>query len=282
VIRIGLTGNIACGKSTVAAMLAELGAMVIDADKVAHETMRPGTECYRRVVERFGENIVSPDKSIDRKALAAIVFSDPPSLLALDQIVHPAVIDSVEKLIADAAPSIPAVVIEAVKLVEAGMHRLCDIVWVVTCSPEVALERMMVQRGLSEDEARARLDAQGSDEAKRRAAEVIIANNGDPAYTKRQVLSAWRRLTDRNREERLVKLATVAHEVLAGMIISVLKDERIPALARARGVGIGGWASGALLEHDLLVRDSDWERAAEAIQDFLGDEVTLASRPEYS
>ncbi len=190
-IRIGLTGNIACGKSTVAAMLGGMGAMVIDSDKVAHQVMRRGSETYRRAVQRFGQRIVGGDGEIDRRELGAIVFADPAALRDLDNIVHPAVMQRVEEMIAAADPPPAVVMVEAVKLIEAGMAAACDSVWAVTCSPEVAVRRLMETRGLTEEQAWARLAAQGSDAEKLGRADVIIRNDGDLADTRRQVQAAW-------------------------------------------------------------------------------------------
>lgn len=193
-IRIGLTGNIASGKSTVAAMLAELGAMVVDADRVAHEVMRPGTGVYYHVVQRFGESILAADYTIDRKALGAIVFADSNALKDLDHLVHPAMVKEVEELIAACQPPPPVAVVEAVKLVEAGMHRNCDSVWLVTCSAEIATRRLMYTRQLTREEAQARLQAQGSDAQKRLAANVIIDNDGDLASLRQRVEEEWKKL----------------------------------------------------------------------------------------
>lgn len=129
-IRIGLTGNIATGKSEVGRMLAGFGACVIDADRVAHEVMEPGGPAYGPVVEAFGAGILADDGRIDRARLGAIVFRDPAALASLEAAVHPAAIAEIDRRIAAAAE--PAVVIEAIKLIEAGMHRNYDALWVVT------------------------------------------------------------------------------------------------------------------------------------------------------
>jgi Dephospho-CoA kinase (EC 2.7.1.24) len=128
---IGLTGNIATGKSTVARMLRDLGATVIDADRVAHEVMRAGTPVHRAVVETFGPQVLRPDGEIDRARLGAVVFSDPQALAQLEAIVHPAVLEEVARRIA-AAPT-PVVVVEAIKLIESGMAEAFDALWVTTC-----------------------------------------------------------------------------------------------------------------------------------------------------
>ncbi len=146
---IGLTGNIATGKSLVAQMLAELGARVIDADQVAHAVMLPGGPAYDAVVEAFGSVILSEADggTIDRSLLGAIVFGDPAALRRLERVVHPATIAAVNRLIAAAAEQV--VVVEAIKLIEAGMHRRYEALWVVTAPRDVQIARLMAIRGLS-------------------------------------------------------------------------------------------------------------------------------------
>ncbi len=187
---IGLTGNIATGKSTVARMLVELGATVIDADRVAHEVMRAGTPVHRAVVEAFGAGILRPDGEIDRARLGAIVFSDPQALAQLEAIVHPAVGEEVARRIA-AAPT-PVVVVEAIKLIEAGMARICNSLWVTTCSPEEQVRRLMADRGLSREEAERRVNAQPPQEEKIALADVVIHTDGTMEETREQVERAWR------------------------------------------------------------------------------------------
>ncbi len=191
-IVIGLTGNIACGKSTVAKMLEALGACVIDADRLAHEAMRPGTAVYRAIVERFGEGILAGNGEIDRRALGAIVFRDAEALADLERIVHPAVI--AETLRRLGACERPVAVVEAIKLLEAEMHRHCHTVWVVTCSREVQLARLMTTRGLSAEEAEVRIAAQPPQALKVARADVVIENSGPLEETWRQVVRAWNAL----------------------------------------------------------------------------------------
>jgi dephospho-CoA kinase len=144
---IGLTGNIATGKSTVATMLAELGAMVIDADKIAHQAMGRGAGVFESVVAVFGPNVIGADGEIDRGHLGHIVFSDPVALRRLEEIVHPAVGLEISRRIAEA--EFPVVVIEAIKLIEAGIHHICQALWVTTCSEEQQIERLMKARSFS-------------------------------------------------------------------------------------------------------------------------------------
>jgi dephospho-CoA kinase len=186
---IGLTGNIATGKSTVAAMLARLGAWVIDADKLAHRAMGAGGEVHRRIVARFGPTILAADGEIDRAKLGGIVFADPEALRDLERIVHPAVVQETLRLLAQ--NDRPVAVIEAIKLLEAEMHRYCQAVWVVTCRREQQLERLMHTRHLSLAEAELRVAAQPPAEEKVARADVVIDNSNGLEETWQQVLRAW-------------------------------------------------------------------------------------------
>jgi dephospho-CoA kinase len=158
-IRIGITGPIGCGKSVVAGMLAEHGAVVIDADHVVREVYEDAA-VREAVVDRFGPDVRMPDGSIDRRALARIVFDDAGALRDLEAIVHPAVRPRILAGIdnADTARA-PAVVVEAIKLVESGLARLCDEVWLVTCDPPIQRGRLR-ERGVPEDDADRRIAAQ--------------------------------------------------------------------------------------------------------------------------
>lgn len=193
-VLIGLTGNIATGKSEVARILAELGARVIDADQVAHEVMRPDTPAYRAVLEIFGPEILAGDGTIDRAHLGAIVFRDPAALRRLEAAVHPSVIAEVSRRIAQATE--PAVVVEAIKLIEAGMHRLCDALWVVTAPRPVQIARLVAARGLTEPEAALRVDAQPPQEEKAAVADRIIVNDGGLVHLRQQVEAGWRQIVD--------------------------------------------------------------------------------------
>jgi dephospho-CoA kinase len=186
---IGLTGNIATGKSAVAQMLAELGARTIDADRVAHEVMRHGTPACQAVVGAFGPAILAPGGEIDRKRLGDIVFADPDALRRLEAIVHPAVGLAVSEAIAAATERV--VVIEAIKLIEAGMHRAYHALWVTTCPAEIQIARLVSLRGLSEREARLRVEAQPPQAEKVALADVVIDTGGTLEDTRRQVLAAW-------------------------------------------------------------------------------------------
>ena len=189
-IVIGLTGNIGSGKSTVLRMLAEMGAQIIDADKLAHDVIAPDGPAYAAVVDSFGQDILKTGGHIDRSKLGDIVFRDPQALARLEALVHPAVFARTQELIEQAGAEV--IVIEAIKLLESEMaRRLCYEIWVVTCRPEQQLARVMAQRGLSEAEARLRMEAQPPQAEKTARADVVIDNGGTREDTRRQVRAAW-------------------------------------------------------------------------------------------
>jgi dephospho-CoA kinase len=187
---IGLTGNIATGKSTVARMLADLGALTIDADRVAHEVMQPGTPVHASILAAFGEEILGADGAIDRVRLGEIVFSNPVALERLERIVHPAVIEAVDRRIASASAP---VVVEAIKLIEAGMATRYDSLWVTTCPAEEQIRRLMVDRNLTREEAELRVRVQPPQEEKIARADVVIDTGATLAETRAQVRAAWER-----------------------------------------------------------------------------------------
>ena len=187
---IGLTGNIACGKSTVVAALVDKGADAIDADTVYHELIAPGSELWRTLATRFGESIVGDDRHIDRRRLGTIVFADARALADLDRLTHPAVVAEIQRRLAGLRGGV--VVVDAVKLIESGLDACCDQVWLVLCTPEQQVERLMARNNLSEGDARSRVDLQPDIESKFRRADVIIDNSGTLADTARQVDRAWR------------------------------------------------------------------------------------------
>ncbi|MBI1802107.1 MAG: dephospho-CoA kinase [Chloroflexi bacterium] len=189
---IGLTGNIGTGKSTVMKLLAELGAETIDADRVAHEVMEPGGPAYLKVIGAFGRDIVKPDGAIDRKRLGEVVFRDAARLRQLEQVVHPVVEERiVERLQANEKP---VLVIEAIKLIEAGLTALCNEVWVVTSPEPVQRARLKQTRGMGDAEARMRINAQPPQAEKVKAAGVVIENTGSLDELKQKVTAEWARV----------------------------------------------------------------------------------------
>jgi len=189
---IGITGPIGCGKTTVAGWLGERGAVVIDADEVARAVSAPGEPGHDAVIQVFGDAVRVGDGTLDRAALARIVFSDPAALARLEAILHPLVRERILAGIADAADGdAPAVVVEAIKLVEGGLARLCDEVWLVTCSSAVQRERV-VERGASPDDADRRIAAQEGLTARLRpAATRVIDTTGPLGDARARVAAAW-------------------------------------------------------------------------------------------
>ncbi|MBI4492253.1 MAG: dephospho-CoA kinase [Chloroflexi bacterium] len=190
--RIGLTGNIGCGKSSVGEMLQALGAEYIDADRVVHELYRPRSPESERVVARFGPAILGPDGTIDRRKLGQIVFRDPQALKDLEALLVPEVRARVRRRVA--ASTAPAVVVDAIKLLESGLADEMDAVWVVTCTPEQQVQRLMETRGYSRQEAEARIAAQPPQEGKVERADVVIDNSATLEQLRRQVERIWAEL----------------------------------------------------------------------------------------
>ena len=209
---VGLTGNIGTGKSTVAGMLAELGAETIDADKVAHEVMRVGTPAHARIVEAFGSGVLGHDGEIDRARLGARVFADPAALARLEAIVHPATMEVIHRRI-NVTPA-GVVVVEAIKLIEVGMADDCDSVWVTTCHPDQQIHRIMGGRGLSRAEAERRVQAQPPQEEKVARADVVIDTSRALSQTCAQVRAAWERLTEKQGVGELFRVVEASDDVL--------------------------------------------------------------------
>jgi len=192
-VRIGITGPIGCGKSTLAGWLGERpGVVVIDADRVARDVLAAGTPEVEAVYARFGAGLRGADGALDRAALGRIVFADAAALRDLEAIVHPAVRPRIlVELEAAAATGARAVVIEAIKLVEGGLAVLCDEVWLITCDPAVQLDRM-VGRGAAPDDARGRIAAQGDLAARlRSAATHVIDTSGSRTATRAEALERF-------------------------------------------------------------------------------------------
>ncbi len=190
---IGLTGNIAVGKSLARQMLQELGAVTIDADQVAHQVILRGNPTFDEIVAAFGESIIGEDGEIERAALGRIVFADSAKLKMLEGITHPAIRRRTDHLIRTAEATV--VVIEAIKLLEGRLKDVVDAVWVVHASPETQLSRLRSERGFSENDARQRIAAQNKQADKLRLADVIIENDGSIEETRAQVLRHWRGLS---------------------------------------------------------------------------------------
>lgn len=193
---IGLTGGIGSGKSVVGRMLAELGAHVIDTDKVGHRVYEPGSEGFTRIVGAFGRSIVAPDGAIDRKKLGAIVFADAERRAALNAIVHPLIFGEIMREIAECrnAGFTGHIVLEAPILVEAKGTGLVDQIWVVAAPPDAVRGRLATDRGMTRAEIEARVAAQLDDAERRRHADVVIENDGDLASLRKVVEAAWKTL----------------------------------------------------------------------------------------
>ena len=194
---IGITGNIACGKTAVGHMLLEMGAeRYIDADALVHQLYLKDQPIAVKVAEAFGPDVVAADGSIDRKALGAIVFQNAEAMRRLEAIVHPAVGQALLKELASISPSGIAI-IDAVKLLEGGSGALCQSKWMVVCKEEQELARLMARNQLSEEESRARIRAQPSVSARLPLVDEVIDNSGSLEETRRQVNDAFERFCSR-------------------------------------------------------------------------------------
>jgi len=189
---IGLTGNIATGKSVVRKMLEHLGAYGIDADALGHRAMAKGAPGYDLVLKKFGEWILDQDGHIDRALLSKVVFSDASALAQLEAIIHPLVTHAIDLLIRRSKQNV--VVIEAIKLLEADLAAGCDTVWVVNTPVRLQIQRLMHKRNMTEDMAKQRIAAQPSQQLKLRAAKVVIHNDDSFENTWEQVQEAWLKL----------------------------------------------------------------------------------------
>ena len=198
-ITIGLTGGIASGKSTVSAMLKDLGAYILDADKVGHQAYEPGTKVWDEVVASFGRDVVAEDGTIDRKKLGPIVFADPEALKRLNAIVHPRMRETIRGILDDLRRKggVPVAVVEAAVLIEAGWVPLVDEVWVTEAPERVAMERLMNRNGLSAEQAEARIQSQLSNDERRRYAQRVIDTDCTLAEVGAQVSQLWAELTAR-------------------------------------------------------------------------------------
>ncbi len=192
---IGLTGGIGSGKSTVSQFLAELGAVILDADRVGHEALKPDTEVWREVVAAFGRQVLTPGGNIDRAKLGEIVFGKPESLSRLNQIMHPRMFDMVKaQLEGYRQQGAEVVVLEAPLLIEAGWTSLVDEVWVTVASEATVLRRLKERIGLSQAESLARIRSQLSSEERTKHADVIINNDGDLDELRVKINELWKGL----------------------------------------------------------------------------------------
>ena len=188
---IGLTGGIGAGKSAVSNRLAELGAIVIDADALAREVVLPGTEGLAEVVAEFGPEVLTPTGELDRPALGRLVFADPDRRKALERIVHPRVRARSAQIVA-AAPADAVVVNDVPLLVETGQAKMYQLVIVVLAAESVRIARLARDRGMSEQDARDRIAAQATDEQRREVADIVIVNDGTLDDLRAAVEAAWR------------------------------------------------------------------------------------------
>ncbi|HEY3474469.1 MAG TPA: dephospho-CoA kinase [Anaerolineales bacterium] len=190
---IGLTGNIATGKSVVRRMLEHLGAYTIDADALSHRVISKGAPGYQPVLDTFGKWLLGPDGQINRTKLGHLVFADKDALRQLEEIIHPYVTQAIDILVRRASQSV--IVIEAIKLLESDLRSRCDTIWVTDAPQRVQVERLMRKRGMSEADALKRVQMQSAQKEKLAAANVVITNNGSYDDLWRQVNEAWKRIT---------------------------------------------------------------------------------------
>ncbi|WP_329548235.1 dephospho-CoA kinase [Streptomyces sp. NBC_01356] len=195
-LKVGLTGGIGAGKSEVSRLLVEYGAVLIDADRIAREVVAPGTPGLAAVVDAFGEDVLAPDGSLDRPKLGSIVFADPEKLATLNSIVHPLVGARSRDL--ESAASQDAVVVHDVPLLaENGLAALYDLVIVVDASPRTQLDRLVRLRGMTEEDARARMAAQATRDKRLEIADVVIDNDVPLEELERRVREVWADLVER-------------------------------------------------------------------------------------
>lgn len=196
---LGITGNIASGKSLIAAAFARKGAALVDADQLAREIVAPGSSVLQQLVEQFGATILLPSGALNRTRLGQLMFADPATREALNRITHPAIAELASKRLQQLkkTPGLPLVVYEAALLFEAGAERRVDQVLVVKIDPAVQLKRLMARDGLDESSARQRIAAQLPQQQKLQRADFVIDNSGTIEATLRQVELLWQRLLSR-------------------------------------------------------------------------------------
>ncbi|MET7651136.1 MULTISPECIES: dephospho-CoA kinase [unclassified Streptomyces] len=195
-LKVGLTGGIGAGKSEVSRLLVQCGAVLIDADRIAREVVAPGTPGLTAVTEAFGEDVLAPDGSLDRPRLGSIVFADPGKLALLNSIVHP-LVGARSRELETAAPEDAVVVHDVPLLTENALAPLYDVVIVVDTAPETQLDRLVRLRGMTEEDARARMAAQATREKRREIADIVIDNDVPLADLQRRVKEVWADLARR-------------------------------------------------------------------------------------
>lgn len=195
-LRVGLTGSIAVGKTFVCSVFRELGAHVLDADQVARDVVEPGTIGLERVVKAFGDTVLRPDGSLDRAKLGAIVFSDEEKRLKLNSIIHPLVFEAQDRWLKERETEDPhgIAIVDAALMIESGGYRRFDRLIVVWCEPELQLKRLMSRDDLSESEARKRISSQMPQEEKKRYADLLIDTSGSREDTRRRTTEVFREL----------------------------------------------------------------------------------------
>lgn len=197
-LAVGLTGGIGAGKSTFAALLAERGAQVVDADQIGRDALRPGKPAWHSVVSQFGDEILVPgEMEVDRKRLAAIVFSDPRKLAALNAIVHPVILQRIATELEWLSKTDDVVVLDAALITELGLRDALDVVVVVTTSKKERAERLVRTRGMSLDHVHARMAAQASPEDLETNADVVVRNDGTMDDLAREADRVWALLKER-------------------------------------------------------------------------------------
>lgn len=190
---VGLTGNIATGKSVIRKMLEHLGAYGIDADALSHRAIAKGAPGYKPTLDTFGKWILKPDGEIDRVKLGKLAFSDPGAMISLESIVHPLVSQAIDIMVKRSTQRV--IVIEAIKLLESDLHTVCDSVWVVNVPEDLQIKRLMDKRGMSREESIQRIRFQSDQKQKVAAANVIIQNSGAFEETWKTVVAAWKRIS---------------------------------------------------------------------------------------
>ena len=194
---IGLTGGIATGKSSASEILLEMGAMVIDADKVGHQMYLPETEAWQEIIDTFGKDLLLPDRNINRPKLGEIVFNDKEALKKLNQIVHPKMYKNFEEQIVShrkRAGDKGVVVLDAAILIEANWLPLVNQVWIVVADSNTVIDRLCA-KGFTEEHARSRISSQLTDEERKKHADVVIENNGDIPQLRVRLLAEWKKMT---------------------------------------------------------------------------------------